>query len=168
LGYFSLLFATGLRPGEALGLTWPDYDGEELTVSKQITRRRLEASTKTSTRRRVYVPQWARPAINALPSRFKGGHLFVNTHGKPYLDTDVFNEAWRRAHKRARVPYRIPYTCRHTRAAELLSAGIDPADAARQLGHSTEMFLRTYSEFIEDYARDKERARFDVGKRETK
>lgn len=166
--YFALLFATGLRPGEALGLTWPDWDGEELSISKQITRRRKEPSTKTSMRRRVFVPTWARPYINALPSRFAGGHMFVNTQGKPYLDTDVFNETWRKAHTRARIPYRIPYTCRHTRAAELLSAGIDPADAARQLGHSTEMFLRTYSEFMVEYAANKSRSRFDTDKIPTK
>jgi integrase len=162
--YFALLFATGLRPGEALGLTWADWDGEEISVSKQITRRRKEGSTKTSVRRRVYVPQWARPYINALPSRFAGGHMFVNTKGGAYLDTDVFNEAWQKAHARARIPYRIPYTCRHTRAAELLSAGIDPADAAMELGHSTEMFLRTYSEFMVEYAANKGRSRFDTDK----
>ncbi|MGB1147541.1 MAG: tyrosine-type recombinase/integrase, partial [Alphaproteobacteria bacterium] len=55
--YFSLLFSTGLRPGEALGLLWSDWDGQELIISKQITRRRVEPSTKTSVRRRVYVPR---------------------------------------------------------------------------------------------------------------
>jgi integrase len=162
--YFALLFATGLRPGEALGLTWADWDGEEINVEKQITRRKREASTKTSVRRRVFVPGWARPYINALPSRFAGGPIFTTLAGNAYLDTDVFNEAWRAAHTKERIPYRIPYTCRHTRAAELLSAGIDPADAAKELGHSTEMFLRTYSEFMVEYAANKSRNRFDTDK----
>jgi integrase len=160
--YFALLFGTGLRPGEALGLTWADWDGEELSVSKQITRRRLEPTTKTSVRRKVYVPQWVRPYLRDLPSRFAGRHIFVNTFGRPHLDTDVFNGEWRKAHEKARIPYRIPYACRHTRAAELLSAGIDPADAAAQLGHSTEMFLRTYSEFIPEYGRNQDKSRFDL------
>lgn len=165
--YFALLFATGLRPGEALGLLWVDYDGEELDVSKQITRRRLEPTTKTCERRRVLVPSWARPYINALPSRFAKGHIFVNSFGRPMLDTDDFNQAWAKAHKRLGIPYRIPYTCRHTRAAELLSTGIEPADAARYLGHSPEMFLRTYSEFIEDYSRNRDRSRFDTPQSKT-
>jgi len=122
--YFALLFAAGLRPGEALGLLWTDWDGEELDVSKQITRRRLEPTTKTCERRRVLVPSWARPYINALPSRFAKGHVFVNSFGRPMLDTDDFNKAWAKAHRRLGIPYRIPYTCRHTRAAELLSTGI--------------------------------------------
>lgn len=159
--YFALLFGCGLRPGEALALQWPDYDGEEIEVSKQITRRRLEQSTKTSVRRRVYVPTWARAILNACPSRFAGEWIFTNQHGEHHRDTDVFNNAWREAHKKARVPYRVPYVCRHTRAAELLSTGITPADAAKQLGHSPEMFLRIYSEFIEKFARNQDKSRFE-------
>jgi len=50
------------------------------------------------------------------------------------------------------LAYRIPYCCRHTRAAELLSKGVMPARAAKELGHSVEMFLNVYSEFIEEYS----------------
>lgn len=167
LVYFAMLFGCGLRPGEALGLLWTDYDGEELDVSKQITRRRVEQSTKTSVRRRVYIPSWARPILNAHTTRFDGGYIFQNTQGGPYLDTDVFNEAWRVAHRKARIPYRIPYTCRHTRAAELLSTGVDPGDAAKQMGHSVEMFLRTYSEWIEEFSAAKDKRRFEGYRRES-
>lgn len=149
--YFQLLFATGLRPGEALGLEWSDYDGEYLSVTKSISKRRL-GPTKTGASRRVYVPRWARGALNEHPSRFAGGYIFPNSIGTASLDTDNFNSEWKRAHSKARVPYRIPYTCRHTRAAELLSQGADIAKAARQLGHSVQVFLTTYSEFIEEYA----------------
>ena len=162
LVYFSLLFATGLRPGEALALQWSDYNGEVLSVSKQITRRKLQHSTKTNTRRVVYVPEWVRPTLNEHTTRFEGGYIFQNTQGNPYLDTDVFNKAWRKAHNKARVPYRIPYTCRHTKAAEMLSINIQPADAAKQLGHSTEIFLRTYSEFMEEYAGHLDYSRFEA------
>lgn len=166
--YFAIMFGCGLRPGEALALTWADYDGEELNVSKQIVRRRLVNSTKTSVRRSVYVPEWVRPYLNNHPTRFEGGYIFQNSKGTPHLDTDVFNLAWKKAHKatKPQTPYRIPYTCRHTRAAELLSMGIDPADAAQQLGHSPEMFLRTYAEFMEDRAKNKDRRRFDPGHRQ--
>jgi len=165
--YFALLFATGLRPGEALGLEWADYDGEQLSITKQITRRRKESTTKTSVRRTVFVPTWCRSYLADLPSRFAGQQMFVNTSGAPYLDTDVFNVAWQKAHARARIPYRIPYTCRHTRAAELLSSGIDPADAAGQLGHSVEMFLRTYSEWMAEWAGKKDNSRFDTDRKPT-
>lgn len=159
--YFALLFGCGLRPGEALGLLWTDYDGEELDVSKQIVRRRVEATTKTSVRRRVYVPKWARAYLNNHTTRFEGGYIFQTGKGTPHMDTDVFNETWRKAHKLSRIPYRIPYTCRHTRAAELLSTNVQPADAARQLGHSPEMFLRTYAEWIEAFSGKNDKSRFE-------
>lgn len=150
--YFTLLAATGLRPGEALALEWSDYDGEHVTISKQVVRRKLIATTKTNVRRKVYVPKWARSALDGHTTRFRGGHIFCNAGGRHHLDTDTLNAAWRRAHGRARVPYRIPYTLRHTRAAELLSQGASPALAAKQLGHSVQMFLNIYSEYLEEYS----------------
>ena len=151
--YFVLMFGCGLRPGEVLGLKWCDYRDGQLNIEKQITRRRLEPSTKTGYRRRVFVPQWVRPYLN-LETRFTSEWIFANAKGNHHQDTDRFNEAWAEAHKRAKVRYRIPYVCRHTRAAELLSSGVLPPAAAAQLGHSVEMFFRTYSEWIEDYSRD--------------
>ena len=159
--YFAVLFGCGLRPGEALGLTWSDYDGSELDINKQITRRRFESSTKTSMRRRVYVPQWTQSILNKHTTRFSGEHIFLNTLGTPYLDTDIFNAAWKAAHKRARLPYRIPYTCRHTRASELLSIGVQAPEASSQLGHSIEMFLRTYARWIEEFSNNQDKARFE-------
>ena len=42
-------------------------------------------------------------------------------------------------------------TTRHTRATELLSVGVNPAKAARQLGHDKETFLKTYADYVPDY-----------------
>jgi hypothetical protein len=41
---------------------------------------------------------------------------------------------------------------RHIRAAELLSMGVEPGQATAELGHSLEMFFRTYSEWIDEYS----------------
>lgn len=151
--YFSLLFATGLRPcGEPLALQWSDYDGEYLNISKQMTKRKLRPYTKTSVVRKVYVPSHVRPIINSLPSRFKKGYIFMTKGGKHYTNAGEFNRAWRAAHEALGIAYRDPYKCRHTRASELLSRGVDPARAAQQLGHSVQMFLSTYAVFIEEYA----------------
>src|SRR5690606_2861983 len=99
--YFAVLFGCGLRPGEALALQWTDYDGQELDISKQITKRRREESTKTNMRRRVYVPAWVRDILRGHSTQFAKGYVFLNSHSGPYLDTDIFNNAWRSAHKKA-------------------------------------------------------------------
>lgn len=162
LVYFALLFGCGLRPsGEPLGLTWSDYDGTKLTIKKQIVRRKFKDTTKTYRQRQVVVPDWVKPILENHETRFRNGHIFLNSQGNPHRDADRFNLAWRAAHEKMGIPYRIPYTCRHTRAAELLSAGVEPMEAANQLGHSLEMFYRTYSEFIEEYCTPKDPDRFN-------
>lgn len=160
--YFAVIFGCGLRPGgEPLALQWSDYDGEQISITKQITRRRLEKTTKNSIARKVFVPTWVRQILNKHDTRFAGESIFVNSKGRGYLDSDAFNAAWKAAHKRARIPYRIPYVCRHTRASELLSIGIAPADAAKQMGHSYEMFVRIYARFIEEFSGDSDLSRFE-------
>ncbi len=160
--YFALLFGCGLRPrGEPLALEWTDYDGEALDISKQITRRKLELTTKTSHARTVYVPKWVRPLLNGYTTRFEKGYIFLNSAGGPHLDADKFIAAWKVTHKKCRIPYRHPYKCRHTRASELLSQGVDPAEAAKQMGHSVQMFLQIYAGFIEEFAKNKDKARFE-------
>ncbi len=154
--FFAILFGCGLRPCEAIALTWEDWDGEKLYVCKDIVRGRVQP-TKTYESRYVYVPTWVRPYITALPSRFKGEWLFLNAKGSHYHDHETINKYWKKAHdhprKSERIKYRRPYTCRHTRAAELLSSGSsDYARMAEQMGHSLEMFLNIYSEFIEEYS----------------
>jgi len=159
--YFALLFGCGLRPsGEPLGLKWTDWDEPRLHVQRTIVRRRFKPTTKTHLDRHVYVPKWVRPYINSLPSRFNDEWLFLNTCDRPYLDSDVFNQAWQKVFETKKIKrtlkleYQIPYICRHTRAAELLSTGVEPGKAAKELGHSLEMFYRTYSEWIEEYSTD--------------
>ncbi len=150
--YFSLLRGTGMRPGEILALDWSDYDGIRIDVSKQIVRGRLIPTTKTSVSRRLVVPLWVRPILDAHVTRFAGKAIFTNQDGSRRLGYKDMNRAWRKAHTKARVPYRIPYTLRHTRAAELLSSGTMPARAAKELGHSLRVFLDIYSELMDEYS----------------
>lgn len=159
--YFPLLFATGLRPGEALGLNWTDYDGEFLNVESQRSDSQEKDSTKTGERRTVYVPQWVRGRLDSHPTRFAGGAIFIGVKGGALAYTDQLNTIWRTAHEKARMRYRRPYVCRHTRAAELLSNGVTPAEGAQELGHSVQMFLQIYSEFIEEYRGARDYSRFE-------
>ena len=162
LVYFAILFGCGLRPaGEVLALQWKDYNGKQLHVSKTITRRRIKYSTKTYVSRKVAVPNWVQEILNQHPTRFKNSYIFLNKFDSFYCDADNFNKVWKRAHTATDTAYRIPYTCRHTRAAELLSIGIAPAEAAKQLGHSLQMFLDTYSEFIDEYCSEQDPLRFE-------
>lgn len=154
--FYPLLFATGLRPGEALSLTWQDYNGETLNVHATHTRGKRKEQTKTGENRTVYVPKWIRSRLETHPTRFKRGPIFVNTDGQHLNDTKKMNRVWRDALEACSLPDRDPYVCRHTRAAELLSMGVQQAEAASQMGHNVAMFTYLYSEFIEEYAGHKD------------
>lgn len=167
--YFGLLFGTGMRPGEAIALEWPDYNGQELSVTKQRTRSKLKTHTKTKADRVVYVPEWVRDLLNSHHTRLAGGSIFLTNTGEPFHKASEFNKAWREAHKKARVgahPVRCrrPYTCRHTRASELLSRGVAPAAAAAQLGHSVQMFLEIYARFVQEYAASVDMSQYESEK----
>ena len=50
--------------------------------------------------------------------------------------------------KRLGIRHRPPYNTRHTYATMMLMAGMTPAFCAGQMGHSVEVFLRTYAKWI--------------------
>ncbi len=56
---------------------------------------------------------------------------------------------WEPTLRRLGMRYRPPYNTRHTYATMMLMAGMTPAFCAKQLGHSVEMFLRTYAKWID-------------------
>ena len=152
--FYRVAFETGMRTGEILALKWEDLSGQQLSVTKAMVRRRL-TPVKTEQSRNVYVTKALLSALRANPGYFRGGYIFRNQLDGPNLDADNFNAAWKEALEAARIRYRRSYTCRHTRASAMLMQGNDPAFAAKQLGHSLEMFLKTYAMWISE-VKDKE------------
>lgn len=148
--YFALLFGTGMRTGEALALQWDNVSEDSAYVASSVVRGRLKATTKTHQARTVYLEPWLRQILREHPTRFTGGFVFINEFGERYTSARRFNGAWQSALHQAGVPYRIPYTCRHSRASELLTLGVKPGFAATQLGHTLEMFFRTYAHWISE------------------
>ncbi|BAN25861.1 site-specific integrase [Caballeronia insecticola] len=65
---------------------------------------------------------------------------------------------WASILKRLGIRYRRPYNMRHSYATSMLMAGMTPAFCARQLGHTVEMFLRTYAKWIDGSQNDLEMA----------
>jgi len=163
--FYLIAFETGMRTGEILGLRWEDWVGETINVSRAIVRRE-ETTLKTYAVRAVFASPALRAALSACPDRFRGGAIFRNSFDRPHLDADEFTAAWKKALAEARITHRRPYVCRHTRASDMLTAGVEPAYAARQLGHSLQMFLTVYADWV-DGVRDAEQKRLltQIGER---
>ncbi len=156
-----LLATTGLRLGEALGLTWPDIDFERgsLTVRRALQRlpKRLggvvlvEPKTDRS-RRTVYLAPGTVAALAehrrrqveeplAASERF----VFTGTTGRP-LDASGVSGQFHEALARAGLPNVRVHDLRHTAATHLLTRGVHPKVVQELLGHSTiSLTLDTYS-----------------------
>lgn len=154
--YFGFKFFTGLRTSESLAIKWGsvDWRREQVSISEAIVLGIHKSSTKTNSARVVQLNSRAMEYLEAQKAR-----TFLQPHGLIFADPRTQERwtsdepprelYWRPTLKRLGVRYRSPYETRHTYATMMLMAGVAPAYAAKQLGHSIEMFLRTYSKWID-------------------
>lgn len=150
--YFQFAFATGMRHQEILALRWSDISDGVACVERCISNYVLVGRVKTDLGgRQVTLNAAAMDALNKLHSRWQKGFVFPQPNGDYYKKPKRFREQWIKAHEKSGVEYRQMKTTRHTRATELLSVGVNPAKAARQLGHDKETFLKTYADYMPDY-----------------
>lgn len=161
--YFEFKFFTGLRTSESLAVRWENVDFRRklLVVREGIVLGEHVDRTKTHKPRHVHLNSRALAALKAVKE-----HTFLQPHGWVFVDPRTGERwaddegprenFWRPALKRLGVRYRSPYETRHTYATLLLMAGVRPAFGAKQLGHSIEQFLRTYTRWIDGGENDVE------------
>lgn len=157
---------TGLRTSELFALRWADVDlrSGEIQVSAATVAKQRRKSTKTSTARVVKLNSMAMQALQAQRAHtyMLGAEVFMRPlDGEPWKDPREFLRLWEPAMRVMKIRYRRPYNLRHTYATAMLMAGMTPAFCARQLGHSVEVFLRTYSKWIDGQRDDLEMSRLE-------
>lgn len=154
--YFGAKFYTGLRTSESLAQqwSWVDWRQKLIGVSEAIVLGEHKDNTKTNLVRQVQLNSRALEFLKdqkAATFLKPEGWIFTDPRtGLRFTDDEPPRELyWRPCLKRLGIRYRSPYDTRHTYATMLLMAGVTPAFAARQMGHSVEMFLRTYARWID-------------------
>jgi len=155
----SVLAYAGLRPGEALALTWADVGERTLLVEKALA---LGETKETKNRRTRAVDllaplgsdlrRWqmasGRPAGSAL--------IFPRARlGGPWMDTGYRN--WRKkifagAVADAGLEPMRPYDLRHSFASLLIAEGRSVVEVAEQLGHAPTMTLDVYGHVLRELA----------------
>jgi integrase len=147
-------FRTGLRTSELFGLKWSSIDmvaGTALIHEARVTGVE-ESTTKTGKTREVRLDARALAALQRQKALtfMAGAHVFVDPFtSKPWQNTQAFSRrVWVPLLKAVSVTYRRPYNIRHTRATEMLMAGLNPAFSARQLGHDVNVYLTVYAKWI--------------------
>jgi integrase len=160
----SVLAYAGLRPGEALALTWNHIQDHTILVERAIAFGEVK-ETKTGQRRtvRLLTPlaqdlaEWrlasGRPDDTAL--------VFPGRNGDPWRD-----DAWRYWRRKVFEPaataagadQATPYHLRHSFISLLIAEGMSVVEVARQAGHSPTITLTTYAHVIDELAGGKRRS----------
>lgn len=176
-------FFTGLRTSEMVGLRWQsiDWNKKHLLINEAVVRGQRK-QTKTNKVRLVSLNSRAFDALLRQKDQLPRSNVltiagvvvtqaapknaetvFVDpTHGEAWEDDKRFrNPFWVPMLKALGVRYRPPNNMRHTYATMMLMAGATPAYAAKQMGHSVEMFLNVYSKWLDDGQGDLEQAKLE-------
>jgi integrase len=162
--YFEGALWLGWRPSEGIALHWSRLDWRKQILAIGDARvRGLNKGTKTGNVRYVELDDRALEIFRRQKEHtfLEGGRIFHNpVTGRPWWDTaDLVQRYWRPSLRRLGIRDRDARQTRHTCATMMLMAGCNPAWCAAQLGHSVEMFLRTYSRWITGADRGAERAK---------
>jgi len=155
-----------MRTSEVFALSWLNVDlaSGTILVADANVRGTLK-STKTNTARTVRLNSRALAAVQRQREHTQaaGDLVFLDPrYGTGWVDERAFRRSyWTPVLKLAGLRYRRPYNMRHTYATAMLMASMTPAFCAKQLGHSVEMFLRTYSKWLDGDQNDLEMARLE-------
>lgn len=165
---FSLMLASGMRPGETLGLKWADIDLEKgrIHVRRVLTRSgdtwSLEEPKTPQSKRVIPIPRGVvkdledhkvDQAEEKLRARNYNdtGLVFADGNGNPLHHRNIVNRHFKPLLKAADLPDIRLYDLRHTCATLLLSAGENPKIVSERLGHaSITLTLDTYSHVLPD------------------
>jgi integrase len=176
-----VLFSTGLRRGELLGIKWADVDFErhEITIRRSITIRQV-TTPKSGRRRVVGMAEDTAVALFDLFTRRRQETLrhgwrevpewvFCSINGERWWDERHFSRVWERLRRRAQKegvrPLKL-HSTRHTWATFALAAGKSVRWVADQLGHADPaLTLRVYAHAIQDEESDLSFANFGDSKR---
>lgn len=181
-------FFTGLRTSEMVALRWQsiDWNKKHMLIHEAVVKGQRK-QIKTNKARLVSLNSRALEALEQQKDQQPRSNIvsmagaamsqatpkdtetvFVDpTHGEPWVDDKRFrNPFWVPMLKALGIRYRPPNNMRHTYATMLLMAGATPAYAAKQMGHSVEMFLNVYSKWLDDGQGDIEQAKLEsfIGK----
>lgn len=164
---FSVLWRTGLRIGEAIGLRWSDLDLNSGTLSVQRTiseigGRMLEGPPKTKAGRRDIV--LSSQAVELLRQQRQAqdverllngsgwnptGLVFPSATGT-YLQYRNVRRAWNALLAMTHLPAYGLHALRHTCASLMLQAGVGLAEIAAHLGDENTAFVaRTYAHVLQ-------------------
>ena len=157
-----------MRTSELAGLKWNNVDlaNGTVLVAEAMVRGIRKSNTKTNKARTVQLNSRALAALKAQSqiTQNSNDEVFLDPrYGTPWSDERAFRRSyWTPILKSLGIRYRRPYNMRHTCATDMLMAGMNHSYCAGQLGHSVDIFQRTYSKWIDGEQNDREMDRWEA------
>ena len=163
-----LLLAGGMRPAEALGLKWSDFDGTRIRIQRSLVRNAdhswsLTEPKTAKARRSIVLPKIATDALTQQKSVqdderglagsdwVEHGLIFTSKHGEPLDYRVIVRRHFKKLLTAANLPDIRPFDLRHTSATLLLAAGENVKVVSERLGHaSASLTLDVYSHVLPD------------------
>ena len=146
--FFTALFWTGMRKGEAIALQKSDYtDGWLFIHATQEQRSEGLRPTKTKQSRKIRVDDALAVRLEELAKR-PGSYLFGDEGG---LSPTMIQKQYDAAVERSGVKRIRIHDLRHSHATWLINNGVNIVAVSKRLGHSNvNQTLKTYTHLLQD------------------
>lgn len=157
---FQVAIDSGLRQGELFALTWGDYDGTALTVTKSLAELKGKLwvkDVKTRNARRRVPLAYARPALDAHRAAMtaqgrdtsSGSLIFPDSEGGYLRKSNFMRRVFHPVVGAAGLSGLRFHDLRHASASLLLAARVDAKVVSSRLGHGSAYFTQdTYQHVI--------------------
>lgn len=144
--YVLLLLHSGMRPGEAAALEWPQLDLEARIITL--------TDTKNGTMRKVPMTMTAVEAFKALKAKSSSSGPVFSSRPMAYIKktieggSSIFRECWAAARTRAKLPGLHMHDLRHTAASYMIKAGVDVRVLSEVFGWRTLQMAMRYGHVL--------------------
>ena len=152
IAMLELLYATGIRVGELVGLDVDDVDRER-NVVRVLGKGRKERSVPFGRPAARALDFWVRQGRPLLLADGAGGALFVGTRGRRIDQRAVRTLVHRRIAEVPGAPDIGPHGLRHSAATHLLEGGADLRSVQELLGHASLATTQRYTHVTTDRLR---------------
>lgn len=149
-----LALNTGMRIGEITGLCWDriDFDNDRIEVSRSLSRKGLNETTKTHLIRFIPMNEEVKEMLKSLKRSEK--FVFLDKSGNPFSPDHFSKRHFEKALNRSGVRKVKFHDLRHTYASNFMMNGGQLYDLQKILGHTKSEMTQRYAHLSPEHMRE--------------